>query len=457
MILIFFILLINITSQKPLFAAPETGISFSEAARMAVDNSLDLQNEYAAIALREGAWTWGIRAYFPRLNFMASEEDRVSDIGSDSFIKNYSVSVDQLLWDGGRLSLSRKMERADLDFAGSRLKQMALEIAESAVSSYRNVLQGRSILEIQEKTLESLKEQLRILQRETELGLVRPAVLIDAEITVAIHELDIISRSIDLENAEWMLTEKLGLDRLPALSERIDTERSPVLPHPETVRSIVEFRNPDLAALRFSLVRRQAEARAASRSWIPSLRMTGSFGLSGRQYPLSRHNWSVGLSIEFHSPWLSGNFGASAGLDPPYDRNARLQQALSPVPDPGASFSPKAARLALAHELSSYDLVLKETQILVERMINTCSLLDRKRVLAKEALELEGERFRLAELRLSLGEITRIDLMEVHLDYARRESALVEAAVMVLEAERELERLLDFGPGELSLLREGIR
>ena len=156
---------------SPVF--PQAGIGFADAGRLAVDASTELRNEYSAKALREGAWVLGARAYLPRLSISASEDDRVSEIGSDSFIKHYSVNIDQLLWDGGRLSLSRKMERAELDLSGSRLKQMACDIAEAAVSGYRDVLLTRTVLEIREKTLESLTEQLRILQREVELGLVR--------------------------------------------------------------------------------------------------------------------------------------------------------------------------------------------------------------------------------------------------------------------------------------------
>jgi len=59
------------------------------------------------------------------------------------------------------------------------------------------------------------------------------------------------------------------------------------------------------------------------------------------------------------------------------------------------------------------------------------------------------------ELRLSLGEITRIELMEARMDYSRRKAAVVEAAAALFQAERELERLLDLGPGELALLYNG--
>jgi outer membrane protein TolC len=162
----------------------------------------------------------------------------------------------------------------------------------------------------------------------------------------------------------------------------------------------------------------------------------------------------VGLTVDFSSAWLSGNLGVSTGWDPPYDRNARLQQTIAPAPDPGGVFSVRSAELALTYERSRYETAVKEVLTAAERGVKTCELFDRRRVLAQRALELERERFRLAELKLSLGDITRVELMEVRLDYAKREAAVVEAATAVLQAERELERLLDLGPGELSLLEE---
>ena len=433
-------------------ATSEKELDFAGAASMAVQASGDLRNEYSAKALREGAWMWGLRAYLPRLSITASEDERLSETGPDSFYKNYSFNLEQLLWDGGRLSLSRRMERMELDLAGSRLKRMAADIADAALSAYRDVLHSRMVLEIQEKTLASLEDHIRILEREVALGLARPSDLLEAEITVALAELEMLSLSMALEETEWRLTERLGLEKLPILSERIDTGRSPTLPDVEMARSFAESSNPELAALRHSIVRRQAELKTVSRSWVPSLRLTGSFALSGQHYPLSRYGWSVGLIVDFSSPWLSGNMGTSAGWDPPHDRTARLQQTLTPAPDPAGVFSVRSAELALTHERSRYETAVKEIHAATERGVRTCALLERRRILAHEALELEGKKFQLAELKLSLGEITRIELMEARLSYAKREAAVAEAAVALLRAERELERLLDLAPGDLSLL-----
>ena len=449
-----FFVSVFITVMAASFCFADAGIDFAQAARMAVETSDELRNEYAARAIKEGAWLLGARAYLPRFSISASEDDRLSKTGADSFLKNYSLNLEQLVWDGGRLSLSRKMEKAELDLAGSRLRQMAADLAEDAVSAYRDVLQGRRILEIREKSRESLGEQRRIMQREADLGLVRAVDLIEADITVALEELEILVLAMDLEEAELRLAEKLGVKKLPLLTEQIDTQKSPTLPNPAAAKALAESRNQELAAFRFSIARRQAELKAASLSWIPSLRLTGSFALSGRQYPLSRYSWSVGVSVDFSSPWLSGNFGASTGGDPPYDRNARMQQSVTPAPDPGASFSVRSAELALVYERSRYETALRQVHSAAERGVKECTVLDKKRALAAQALELEGEKFCLAELRLSLGEITRLDLIEARLDYAKREASLVEAAAAVLQAERKLERLLDLRPGELSALAE---
>jgi outer membrane protein TolC len=173
----------------PVFPLEGQGLRFEDAARMAVSASNELRSEYAQRVLKEGAWTLGFRAYLPRLSLSASEEDRLSRTGADSFQKIYSVSLDQLLWDGGRTSANRTVERAELSLLGSELESMASSIAASALSAYRQVLSLRMLLDIREKSAASLREQQRILREEVLLGLALEPELAEAGITVAEAEL----------------------------------------------------------------------------------------------------------------------------------------------------------------------------------------------------------------------------------------------------------------------------
>ena len=428
---------------------PET-IDFSDAARLAVSSSDELKSELMRMQIMEGAWRWGLRAYFPRISFSASEDDRLSEIGPDSFIKSYTVNVDQLLWDGGRISASRKIERIDLDLYGQNLERMAGEIAESAVSAYRDVLFYRMVLDIRERAFAYLEMQRGILLLELELGLVLPIDLAAADITIREAAIEKRNMEIDLTEAEQRFAEALGLDTLPLLTERIDIYRSPLLPDPLKARAAAESVNPSLANARSMVERRQIEARYASRSWMPSIRLVGNAGVSGQRYPLTKFNWSVGLIIDFTSPWLSGNLSGTYGREGHNDQSARLLGSAVPLPDPAASFSPRTAALNLRQEQLNYSIAFQLTGRMAEQVVEKCMLMEQRRILAVQALELEAERHRLAELRLELGRITRLELMDYTLSFAEREIAAVKAVVSLLEAERELERFLDLAPGDLA-------
>jgi outer membrane protein TolC len=425
-------------------------LTFAGAADMALAASHELRSEYAMKAIREGAWVLGIRAYLPRLTLSVSEDDRLSEIDVDSFQKNYGISLEQLLWDGGRTSMARKLEKMELTLLGVRLERMAADIAESAAAAYRMVLASRAVLNIREAALESLAEQRLLLRREVELGLALPVDLAEAELNVADAEATLEFTRLELAEQEQQFAEILGCEKLPFLEEKVDVRRDTVLPAAAAVRALAEQRNPDLAEGRYTIAQKQGELKYAARSWIPSVRLSGGFGLSGRQYPLSRHTWSVGINIEFSGPWFQNSLGAAAGWEPPYDRSARLQNSLSPLPDPAAGLGKHRADLALSLEKTKYDLTFERVGRAALLGMERCSLGSRKRSLAVESLALAAERYRLEEIRLGLGQITRIDLMEARLEYAQKEIAAVEAAVAQLEAERELERLLDLRPGELA-------
>ncbi|MDR0312600.1 MAG: TolC family protein [Treponema sp.] len=432
---------------------PMASLDFASAADLAVSASEELRGESRRLDLMEGAWAWGLRAYFPRLSISASEDDRLSQTNSDSFIKNYSINIDQLIWDGGRISMSRKIEKVELDMAAQNLERMAREIGETAVSAYREVLFHRMVLDIREKAYVYLEEQRRILLRELELGMALPIDLAIADITIAEANIEIKSLKIDLSEAELRLAEMLGLEEPPMLSEKIDIYRSASLPNPESARLVAESGNPALLAARYAVIRREIEKKYASRSWMPTIRLTGSFSLSGQRYPLTKYNWSVGIMIEFSTPWVSGNLGGSAGMGT-NDQNARIQSSATPLPDPVSAFSAKTAALNLNLEQINYANTFRLTGRMAEQAIEKCLLLDQKRVLALEAMELEAGRYRLAELKLELGRITRVELMDAMLLYAEREISAVRAAVSLLEAERELESFLDLPPGGLAIFAD---
>ena len=426
-------------------------LTFAQAVDLAVSVSADLRFEYMGLKIRENAWVLGFRSYLPRLNISAQENDRLQEIGPDSFLKNYSIGMDQLLWDGGKLSMSRKLERMELNLSNSRIERMADEIAEAALSAYRTVLSARTILAIREAALESLGEQLVILEKEVELGLALPLDLAEAELALTEARIEIISLEYDLVEMEKQFADLLGLDDLPELEEKIDLHRTVLLPSVPVSVSLAEEKNPELAEARFSITKRQAEYRYASRTWIPTLRLNGSFSLTGQEYPLNRHAWSVGVTIDFSNPWLQNTFAFQTGWESPRDRTANLQNTAAPIPDPAASMGKRQAGLALSLEKEKYALALERTGRFAQLMLEKCRLAEYRRNIAVVAIDTAAKRYSLEEIRLGLGQITRLELMQAHITCTQKEIAAVESAIVLMQTERELERLLDLKPGELAV------
>jgi hypothetical protein len=434
----------------------ETSLTFAQAADLAVSYSADLRHARASQALMEGAWMWGLRAYFPRMSISVSENDRLQQIGPDSFMKNFGIGLDQLIWDGGRTTMSRNLERMELNLASSQLDRMAHEIAESAIAAYRNVLSSRAILEIRMTTLGILEEQRRVLNEEVLLGLALAVDLAYADLNLAEAKINIYSLQLDIAEMERQFAEILGLDTLPILTERVDVNRSITLPAAMAAAALARERNPDLTNARFSITKKQAELKYASNSWIPSFRLTGNFGLTGQRYPLTRYNWSVGINIEFSGPMFQSRTGVQAGWEPPYDRTAVVQNSFTPLPDPAAQFGKNQAMLALSLEQEKYNTILERIGRMAVTAVEKCALAEQKRILALEASALGNERCRIEEIRLDLGHITRLQLMETFIEQTQKEIAAIEAATALLEAERELERFLDLRPGELAVFAASV-
>lgn len=439
-----------LANEIPSLTFAAQSLTFAQASDLAIAYSADLRHSLASQALLEKAWKWGLRAYFPQLNINVSENDRLAQIGADSFIKNYGIGLDQLLFDGGRTGMSRKLERMELDLSSARLDRMANEIGEAAIAAYRSILSSRSILEIRIAALGVLEEQRRILSEEVELGLALPVDLAGADINLADARLGIYSLRLDLAELEKQFAELLGLETLPDLAEKVDINRSIALPPAAITAELAKERNPELVEARYSIIKRQAEYKYASRTWIPTLKFAGNFALTGQRYPLTRYNWSVGINIDFSSPWFQNRVNTQAGWEPPHDRTALAANSFIPLPDPASGIGKHRAKLALELEQEKYDEFIGRIGRIAANALEKCAITEQKRLLALEAASLGAERCRVEEVRLELGHITRLNLIETLIEQTQREIAAVEAAIALLEAERELERFLDLRPGELA-------
>lgn len=458
---LFVIILMSLSAHTVQGADVLRTLSMKEAAEMAVEASAELRGMETQQVLKEGAWIAGLRSFLPKLSLSASEDDRLSQNSADSFSKTYTVSLTQLLWDGGRLSASRMLEKTELDLARRDLLRSAAETGEGAINLYRTVMYKRAVYDIRKRNFEALELQRAILAEEVRRGLALQTDLAEADFSLEQNQLDMAMLRLELDEAEQELAFRLGLDRLPQLSDRIDPERLSSIPAENIDALIAAVQQsaaelyPDMVKARYGIRKLLAQLENAQKAWWPTIKLNGDVSLSGNRYPLTRYSYSVALVLEFSHPLLSGSLtglsGASkAGWEGPADRNARLQGTAEPLGDPASLFSVRSLEASLELEQSRLTLLKVQLEQQARRLVKSCVAADQKRRIALGKFALSQKQLELAKLKHSLGQMTSLEMMKARIGLSQEEIGLVEAAVGVLEAERNLEKLLDLGPGGLA-------
>jgi outer membrane protein TolC len=425
------------------------GLTFEGAAQMAIGASTELKNSYALHGVSEKIWALGKRAFFPKLTLTAFDDERLSKWSEDSFSKNYAVGLDQLVFDGGRLLSARKIEKARLSFEEKQIERKVREIADTALGAYRNVLASRMMLEIRQNGLVSLLEQRKVMEIEVGLGMALAQDLTEADINIAQEKIEIINLEIELDEIEKQFAESLGLETLPELKEQIDVDYAPVLPSSELVCNAAQARNSDLQTALLSIKQKEEEVKFAHLSWLPTVHASGNFSLTGNRYPLSHYNWSVGVTIELATPWISANTAGSTGFEDRDKQTFRLQGTSVLVPDPVSSMTPRQALIALNAEQANYDLMFERMRRTALIAVEKCRSSDKKKNLAIESKNLAAKKLEISKLKHDLGQLTSIDLMEDQIEYTKKEIGMIQALIELMSVEQELEKLIDMDTADL--------
>lgn len=434
---------------EPKPATEARALCAREAADLAILNSGELRGEYASLALRDGAWRLGMRAYLPRIRVGAGSDERLSMHDTDTFAKSLSVSLEQTLWNGGRLGASRAVERADIALARSELDRAAGETGEAAVAAYRSVVAARVRLRIKKDSMESAAAERAVLAVEVSLGLALGSDLITVDLALAGMEIEIAESELAVAVAESELAEALGAGSLPELSERLVRDRPELVMSVDRVADMAAERSPDVGLARHALYKARAQSRVAAFAWLPSIGLSANGYARGDSFPLTNASWTVGLTVDFSSPLLSGGLGATAGKELPFDTTATTSLSLEPLPDPAGAMAARTAALALdiAEEryLTAVSGARRSARVAVAEYGNAA----KKRDICVRALALSEAKLTLASLRNGLGQSLRSETLEAEMERATREVDLVDAAAAMISAEREIEKLLGLPPGTL--------
>jgi len=433
---------------------PTISLEEAEARALASSTELTLLRLRSRSAARD--WALGIRDYLPQLSVGFDDSRLVVTGGPDTSRTSLSATVVQPLFDGGRTATRRAIARASLALEQRTLAENEDALLDEVRTLYRQALVIRQKLRIQEEARAITSRELEISRTELRVGAAREIDLVEAELEDARAGLTLEDTRAALEQGMDRLRERLGLrpgDRLE-LSGSIDTAYEG-LQLPAEAGELVPVALGNNASLkRRELEARQAleELRAVRRQFVPRISLELAASVSGERFPLQDPSVSAKLLFDVPSPAFPGSASMSAGSTGRREQSGGASAEVAVLQDLAGGGQGKAA--ALSREESLLKKLQAEQQLAsqVRRALAACAQKRAAAAVQRRTVALGERKVQILARALALGGAKRVDSMAAQTQLARDAGALLEAVLSLLEAERELERLLGLRPGELSAL-----
>ncbi len=378
------------------------------------------------------------RSYLPDVGVSYSKEDTVAyredDYRSQSILLN--VGVD--LYNGGRTSAEYRIAKLEALLAAEEYRIERNAIVLNVRSLYYELLKNLDEIAINRKLMESLE-----LQR------------VQVEARIAEAEYGILKSENEYQNRLKDLRVLIGLAPGAALAlTRMEIASVPVTAitrgRDELVAIALAKRN-EFKKSTYLLYKTGREMELARAYYLPTIRLTGSYGYTGNRYPPNKKMWNVGISVTtaIFGSSLSGaqNYGESNNGG---TRSSQRSGQAGLYDNP--SYASAIIRTEASHREArlAHDLLRKSIAIEVVRAHDSVRENATRIAVSEKNVALLEKQVAIEDAKARLGEITRYDVLKTYLDLSSARLRRLVAKTDYLIAVAVLERTLGYDIGKLS-------
>lgn len=285
-----------------------------ELIEMALQNNLDLAIAMAQIEEARAALGFTRADQFPNLDGGAGAGRGTTIAGPDSinesFVLAASLSFEVDLW--GKLRRSTEAARATLLSTVEARNVVTITLIADVASYYLLLLDLDQRVSIADRTVDTRRESLRIIQARFDKGTVPLLDVNQAQIELADAIAELASLERERDHAENALSILLG--RNPGALERSSYDLSDTVNIPSIpvgLPSELLERRPDIRAASQALAAQTARIGVAEALRFPSLSLTGTLGLASNDLDdfISSDNKSWGLTADLLGPIIDAGRG----------------------------------------------------------------------------------------------------------------------------------------------------
>ena len=313
------------------------------------------------------------------------------------------VSLNQLIYDGGRSKNQIQQARTNLDIAHSNQRLIKTNVIQKVIQSYYNLLQAQKLYNVSEKNLEMSESQVDLVEKQFELGVVKKTDLLKANVANGQALVDMLNKKVNYENSRRVLFNDMGLQDFGQKISAVDEEWvTPVIPTKTEILRSLKKNNPSIAIAKKQIKVRDVSYKLAKGLRKPIVNTSINYSANGENskelIESFKDDWSFGFNLSLSIPIYSGN-------------NLSMQQ--------------QQALLSIQQSEYSYVTLLNDLRVQAELIRETLTNYTEIIPINQEIVLSAEEDLKLVTKRYSLGSATILEVLDAQVSLMRSKSSLI--------------------------------
>ena len=404
---------IALDGKKTLMSA-ELGVSSAERG---------VTGSYSGLLPSLNASTGAGRTNFPeRESISFDAEDFTSDTTNSNHFTTLSagLSLNQTIFDGGRSWNQVKQAKTNLNIAQLNYRSTTIQVIQNVIKSYYELLKAQKLYDVAEKNLEMSVQQVSLVTKQYDLGVVKKTDLLKAEVAKGQASVDVLIRKTNLQNARRVLFNDMGMQDYGQSISAVDQEWiPPEIPSNAEALKLLKTKNPTLLVSQSRINLGELSYKIAKGLRLPSLRSSVSYSANGEDSDALmesiKDDWSLGMNLSVSVPIYTGK-----------------------------SLSTQQYQAKLSKQQSEYDFITLLNDLRVQAALIRESLKNYSEIIPlNRAIVISAEEdLKLVRERYSLGSATILEVLDAQVSLTRSNSTLINTIHEARMQEASLKALL---------------
>lgn len=442
-LVLFSLLIFNIRSfSHVVFSTPEESVEY------ALNNvkKYSLAQQQALLELK--AAKLSINEFLPTFDITLSNDDSIAFQNSDSRSKSISFNLNQKLFDGGKRTISYNMAKAEKYFGLKTAEQNIDSFKSSVLNQYYNCIMQTKYLSIKTDLEKITKNQLDIIEKETELGLSLESDYLEYLISYKKIQDEKRQSERELRTQYRVFKVLIGMEQSSQLTlsnvdyEKIDYETY-LEPYILNLWEIIKQNNPTIQKSKISLYFQQQQFKYQQRFYIPELTLQYGVSFNGAAFPLNDPKYNATIVINFSNfPFFPSSLSNTYGFSKNKLTSTSNSGSISFSGTPAYFHLRKNSLLTMMQQNLSMNDELNSMYEKFFELVSTYddSLDSIKRM--EESIELQEKRIEISKKQVEKGDMKRIDFLNQLVDLAEQKIQLEQSKINILSTIHNIEIII---------------